>query len=133
MADSSFTDLTPEQVANLEQFAEVTPTPEQIELDAREQQELITRGVIFTELMKSDRFVNFVKCNYDFAQMIDDETKTITLQVVEVPGEEVMKRLTELQQILGPEAVAGRPQIQVASPDDLRALEDQARKAGVLK
>jgi hypothetical protein len=48
---------------------------------------------IMRQLSQSQRFTDWFQLNYDVRQVIDDEAKTIDLQVIEVPPDIVLQRL----------------------------------------
>ncbi len=48
---------------------------------------------IMSQLMQSDRFNVFFATNFDLKKEVDDEAKTITYLVIEVPPEVVIARL----------------------------------------
>lgn len=133
MDDSNFTEDPSKYVVDTAARVDAdAPAPEveqNVPLGLNEQQELVKRGVIFTELMNSERFVQFIQCNFDFATVIDDETKSITFSVVEVPPTEVMRRVAAMTVRKDKE----NPQIQIASNADLKKIDAAAKKAGVIK
>ncbi len=53
-------------------------------------------GSIMMELMRSERFVQFLNMNFDIQTAQDPEAKEIMIRVIEVPPEEVVKRIKEL-------------------------------------
>lgn len=73
-------------------------------------------GEVFLQLLQSDRFKQFVELNYEIRRIIDDEEKTITIEVVEKPPEVVMQSLG------GKPKKAKKPSIKLATPDDLTKL-----------
>lgn len=52
------------------------------------QHNLIEKGLVFEQLLQSERFTEFFNYNYDLA--MDEESRELSL--IEVPPEEVMKR-----------------------------------------
>jgi len=73
-------------------------------------------GEVFLQLLQSDRFKQFVELNYEIRRIIDDEEKTITIEVVEKPPEVVIQSLGEKPK------KAKKPGIKLATPDDLTKL-----------
>ena len=58
--------------------------PQEISEEALAAQKELYLG-IFYELNQSKRFVEFLNNNYDIQQIVDEETKTIDVRVIEMP------------------------------------------------
>lgn len=78
-------------------------------------------GEVFLQLLASDRFKQFVELNYEIRRIIDDEEKTITVEVLEKPPEVVMQSLG------GKPKKAKKPGIKLATQDDLTKLLKKKR------
>jgi hypothetical protein len=78
---------------------------------------------IMRQLSQSQRFTDWFQLNFDVRQIIDEEEKTIDLQVIEVPPEIVLQRL---------QATMPQPQadstIVTASAADLKQIDRQLNK-----
>lgn len=69
------------------------------------------------QLLESERFVNWFRCNYDVKKEIDEEAKTIEYKLVELPHELAQERIMEMFQEKAAENEEG---IQMPSPEDTR-------------
>jgi FKBP-type peptidyl-prolyl cis-trans isomerase (trigger factor) len=74
---------------------------------------------IFKQLLESDRFQQFFEVNYDVKKIVNDEEKSITYMVVEVPPSVVMERLAGKQKAISDE----KPKVEVVSPTIQLATE----------
>lgn len=72
--------------------------------DIPTQQMLLLYGEIYAEMLKSDRFKTFINTNFDIHREIDEEHKILTYRVIEVPPEEVGKRIAALVDVAKDEA-----------------------------
>lgn len=77
------------ETQGLEENDSSSPSPP---LTEREKAELIQQGLLFQQLLQSDRFKAFFNVFYDLRK--DEDTKTMYL--VEVPDEISMKRVARL-------------------------------------
>lgn len=75
---------------------------------------LISKGLLFEQLLQSDKFIPFFKMNYDL--MKDEDTQTVYL--VEVPDEVARERAMEMAK----EQIKDAPQVVPATPADLKEL-----------
>jgi len=50
-------------------------------------------GALFAQLMESERFKELLGLYFTFQQLVNEETKEITVQVIENPPEEVARRM----------------------------------------
>jgi hypothetical protein len=82
--------------------------------------DMLVHGEIFSQLLQSERFREFVNMNFTIQKFVDDETKTIDIQVIENPPEVVMGKITEKAK----EANL----IQLASPSMAEKIVKQAEK-----
>lgn len=69
-------------------------------------------GAVFQQMLKFSWFKEIVESRFDVNHVIDDEDKSITTYVVEVPPSETMKRLKKL-------AAEAKPLIQEVEPPKL--------------
>lgn len=83
-----------------------------------ERSELIGYGLILAQLLQSERFKTFFSCNYDLVKIVDDMTKTITMNVLEVPPNLVPERMKKM--IV--DAQKDQPMIEVISAETLKKL-----------
>lgn len=83
-----------------------------------ERNELVGYGLIFNQLMQSDRFKTFFKLNYDLVKVVDDDTKTITMHVLELPDAKVAERM-RAHMI---EEKKNAPMVEVVSANTLKSL-----------
>lgn len=75
--------------------------------------------MVFLKLLESDRFKDLLNVYFTFQQVIDEESKEITLSVVENPPEVVAQRLRGSQ----PE-----PNVQIVSGSAAQAVLAQAKQ-----
>lgn len=59
-------------------------------------------GSVFTEMLKFGWFKDMVESRFDVNIVVDDDDKTVTTYVVEVPPDETMKRLKKFAQERAP-------------------------------
>lgn len=85
------------------------------------QTDLLVHGEIFSQLLQSERFREFVNMNFTIQKFVDDETKTIDIQVIENPPEVVMGKITE-------KVKDNSNLIQLASPSMAEKIVKQAEK-----
>lgn len=90
------------------------PTP------AQEEAARFYYSEIMRQLMDAPRFQDWFQCNYDVHQMIDDETKTIEVLVMEVRAEVALERMGMLLKSRKEEDGVG---IMPASAADLKAID----------
>lgn len=76
-------------------------------------------AAIMAQLLESERFVTWFRCNYQVSTRVDEETKTATVTLHECPGEEVERRF---QQLIAEAAEDEAGKIQIASPGDLKKM-----------
>ena len=76
-----------------------------------EREVLIQKGLVFTQLLDSIKFKQFLELNYDFVR----EEESRMMYVVEVPDEVAMKRAAEAMK-------AAQPDLVTATPADLKRL-----------
>ena len=60
-----------------------------------EKLELMVQGEIFQQLLQSERFLTFFNANFDLQKHVDEDNKSITFQLLEVPPEVTLSRLQE--------------------------------------
>ena len=53
---------------------------------------------IMRGLLESSRFTNWFQVNFDVHKIIDEEEKTITIRVLEIPPEMVQQRMMEIME-----------------------------------
>lgn len=58
------------------------------------QQQLLAYGHIFNQLLQSERFKQFMGVHFTIQKFVDEETKTIDIQVIENPPETVMQKMS---------------------------------------
>jgi hypothetical protein len=58
-----------------------------------EKLELMVQGEIFQQLLQSERFLTFFNANFDLQKHVDEENKSITFKLLEVPPEVTLSRL----------------------------------------
>ena len=92
--------------------------PEPAPLTDKERAELVGYGLIFAQLLQSERFRTFFQVNYDLVKVVDDGEKTVTMHVVEVPPQLVPERMKKL---IG-EAMKSAPLVEVVPADALKKL-----------
>jgi len=73
-----------------------TENEEVIESDqtvAQRNQMLVGYGLVFSELLKNEKFQAFVELHFTIQKLVDDEAKSIELRVIENPPEVVLEKL----------------------------------------
>lgn len=66
------------------------------EKEASHTNNLLAYGDLFHQLMQFERFQRFVACNYEINVVQDDDKKEVRTVAIEVPDEDVQKKLMEL-------------------------------------
>jgi hypothetical protein len=79
---------------------------------------------IMRQLMDAPRFQDWFQCNYDVHQMINDETKTIEVLVMETRAEVALERMEAL---LRAKRDNDKPSILTATEADLKAIDALAK------
>ncbi len=70
-------------------------------------------GELFAQMMQLPWFKDMIECRFDIQQVIDDDTKTIVLQAIEVPPQEVMKRMKKKADNSSEKIVVPEPKLYV--------------------
>lgn len=83
--------------------------------------DVMVHGEIFSQLLQSERFRDFVNLNFTIQKFVDDETKTIDIQVIENPPEVVLGRMSA-------KVKDTESRIQIASPSMAEKVVKQAEK-----
>lgn len=96
----------------------VTDTEESTPMTDLERSQLIGYGLIFAQLLESDRFKTFFGCNFDLIKVVDDMTKTITMNVLEVPPNLVPERMKKMLM----DAQKDQPMVEIVSAEALKKL-----------
>jgi hypothetical protein len=76
-------------------------TNEQEQTEEARQSELLVYGEVFHQLLKLAWFKDLLETRVDVIKEVDEEAKTITIKVLEVPTEETMKRMNSKIKIAG--------------------------------
>jgi hypothetical protein len=87
------------------------------------EQILLAYGMVFNQLLQSDKFRLFMDTYYTVQKLVDEEKKEITLQVIENPPEVIGKKITEAAALAMKEE-AGK--IQIVSESMGKKIVDQA-------
>lgn len=111
--------MTLDDDRGLEEEPAVIAGEEPTQMTDQERAELIGYGLIFNQLLQSDRFKTFFLCNFDLVKVVDDGEKTIDMHVVEVPPQLVPERMKKLIA----EAQKSAPMVEVVGADALRGLK----------
>jgi len=64
--------------------------------EQQHQNNLLAYGDLFHQMMQFERFQRFVACNYEINVVKDDENNEVRTVAIEVPDEEVQKKLMAL-------------------------------------
>ena len=78
------------------------------------------KSELIDQLIESDRFEQFLSINYDIKKVFDDDTKTIRLQIMEVPHSVAQDRIAEEAKKKVEDEQGG---IQIAGADVLEKLK----------
>ncbi len=89
------------------------------EVDRQEEAARFYYSEIMRQLMDAPRFQDWFQCNYDVHQMINDETKTIEVLVMEVRAEVALERMGQLLAARKTEA----SEVVTATSADLKAID----------
>jgi len=85
-----------------------------------EEREDWIKSELIDQLVESERFLTFLAMNYDVTQVVDDEAKSVRIQLIEVPFAVATERIkTEAKKRLGEAEGA----IQVVGAGALDALK----------
>ena len=70
-------------------------TDEQTSKDAEDRLAQVVYSSIMSQLIESDRFRTFFHANYDLHKQVDEDLKTVSYLLVEVPPSVVQHRLVD--------------------------------------
>jgi hypothetical protein len=88
------------------------------------QQQLVAYGHIFNQLLQSERFKQFMSVHFTIQKFVDEESKTIDIQVIENPPETVMQKMSAEIKNQEPSG-----KIQVVGPSAAEKIVKQAERA----
>jgi len=102
-------------------------------MDEETTNNLIEKGLLFEQLLQSERFTEFLGYNYDIVKVevdaagepTDDPAQVVSreMNLVEVPPEEVMKRTKAAMRKYLAESSKGAPRIVAPSIADVQRLK----------
>lgn len=85
-----------------------------------EKEVLIQKGLLLTQLLESDKFVQFINLNYDIVR----EEGTKMMYVIEVPDNVAMERVAGAMK----EQAKNQPSLVHATPADLKKLKKRKKR-----
>jgi hypothetical protein len=88
------------------------------------QQQLVAYGHIFNQLLQSERFKQFMSVHFTIQKFVDEESKTIDIQVIENPPETVMQKMSAEIKNQEPSG-----KIQIVNPSTAEKIVKQAERA----